>query len=668
MKKYSIITSLCMLLALFSSCNDDFMQRDPMDQMADGNFFTKEADLQLYLDGIYRYFVTGHGIGGTNNSSHDKGFLPVRAGSQIIYADAFSDNVVYAGGIDSKLGGTYDTPTSASKNFDTAWNWEKLRKVNYFLNHYKQVTDADPEALAGYAAQAYFFKAWDYYIKLLAMGEVPWLTKELDTSSPEMYGPRTPRPELVDSIMMCLNFAVEHLEDNDNSCGRINQDQALFLKARFCLFEGTFRKYHTELNLQSTADEFLRQARDAARTIMDKGRYKLFDNGGTDSYYQLFIQKQTPEADGNDETILARVYDGVKLGNDNPRYMGKNNHTRYAMGAPLCAIEEYLCEDGRPIYIGGTEGNWEVNPLFKGYDGMWEELDNRDPRLRQTICKPGEYASIFDADDYTYTIEESGIIFPMVTYDTGGGSPLKQYNSTVTGYRFIKHWMSDMEGEWNANADGRQTAHMFRYAELLLIYAEARAELNEITNEDLDETVNALRLRAGFDFDKYPNARLTLQNIPADPRLDAIFAQYLDYSVSPILREIRRERRVEMMLEGERYEDLMRWKAGKFFTIQLRGMKMTDAKVALYSKNRQDEAYTDEWGNHWDKVTVPIAEVGNTVRVDNDGFIIPWPTSTTVIDGIRPWDDKRYYYPIPLNEMLMNPQLTQNPGWKDISR
>ena len=203
--------------------------------------------------------------------------------------------------------------------------------------------------------------------------------------------------------------------------------------------------------------------------------------------------------------------------------------------------------------------------------------------------------------------------------------------------------------------------------ELLLIYAEARAELNEITNDDLDLTVNELRKRAGFDFAKYPNARLTLQNIPNDPRLDAIFAEKLDYSVSPILREIRRERRVEMMLEGERYEDLMRWKAGKFFTIKLRGMKMTDAKIALYSKNRLDEAY-DDGVNHWDKVTVPIAEVGNTVRVDNEGFIIPWPTSTTVIDGVRPWDDKRYYYPIPLNEMLLNPQLTQNPGWKDISR
>ena len=154
MKKYSIITLLVILVASLSSCNDDFMQRDPIDDMADGTFFTKEADLQLYLDGIYRYYVYGHGIGGTNNTSHDKGFLAVKAGSQIIFGDAFSDNTVYAGGIDSKLGGTYDTPNSASKNFDAPWQWEKLRKVNYFLNHYTEV--GDPETLKKYAAQAYF--------------------------------------------------------------------------------------------------------------------------------------------------------------------------------------------------------------------------------------------------------------------------------------------------------------------------------------------------------------------------------------------------------------------------------------------------------------------------------------------------------------------------------
>ena len=642
MKKYSIIALLVTLVASLSSCNDDFMQRDPIDDMADGTFFTKEADLQLY--------------------SHDKGFLAVKAGSQIIFGDAFSDNTVYAGNIDAKLGGTYDTPNTASKNFDAPWQWEKLRKVNYFLNHYAEV--GDPETLKKYAAQAYFFKAWDYYIKLVALGEVPWLDKELDTSSPELYGSRMPRTELVTNILKCFDFAIENLEDNDNSCGYINKDMALFLKARFCLFEGTFRKYHTELNLQSTANELLGMSRDAAWTIIEKNRYSLFKHPtAKDSYWQLFVQKGSPETEGNNETILSRVYDGVKLGHDNPRYWGMNNHTRYCMGAPVTMLEDYLCEDGRPIYIGGVEGSYEVNPLFKGYDGMWEELDNRDPRLTQTVCRPGEYASIFDADDNTYSLEESGIIYPMITYDTGGGSPMKKYNSTVTGYRFIKHWMPDY-AEWEANPKGVQTAHMFRYGELLLIYAEARAELGEITNDDLEITVNALRERAGFDFAKYPNAKLTLTNIPADPRLDAIYAKYLDYSVTPIIREIRRERRVETMMEGMRYEDLMRWKAGKLFTVPVRGMKMTQEKIELYSKNRNDEVYKD----YPYKVTVPIGEVGNKVIVDDDGFIIPYPTSTTVIKGVRPWDDKRYYYPIPLNEMLMNPLLTQNPGWKDINR
>ena len=452
MKKYSIIALLVTLVASLSSCNDDFMQRDPIDDMADGTFFTKEADLQLYLDGIYRYYVYGHGVSGTNNTSHDKGFLAVKAGSQIIFGDAFSDNTVYAGNIDAKLGGTYDTPNTASKNFDAPWQWEKLRKVNYFLNHYAEV--GDPETLKKYAAQAYFFKAWDYYIKLVALGEVPWLDKELDTSSPELYGSRMPRTELVTNILKCFDFAIENLEDNDNSCGYINKDMALFLKARFCLFEGTFRKYHTELNLQSTANELLGMSRDAAWTIIEKNRYSLFKHPtAKDSYWQLFVQKGSPETEGNNETILSRVYDGVKLGHDNPRYWGMNNHTRYCMGAPVTMLEDYLCEDGRPIYIGGVEGSYEVNPLFKGYDGMWEELDNRDPRLTQTVCRPGEYASIFDADDNTYSLEESGIIYPMITYDTGGGSPMKKYNSTVTGYRFIKHWMPDY-AEWEANPKG----------------------------------------------------------------------------------------------------------------------------------------------------------------------------------------------------------------------
>ena len=602
MKKYSIIALFVALVVSLSSCNDDFMQRNPIDDMADGTFFTKEADLQLYLDGIYRYYVYGHGHGGTNSTTHDKGFLAVKAGSQIIFGDAFSDNTVYAGDIDGKLGGTYDTPNSASKNFDTPWQWEKLRKVNYFLNHYTEV--GDPESLKKYAAQAYFFKAWDYYIKLVALGEVPWLDKELDTASPELYGPRMPRTELVENILKCFDFAVENLEDNDNSCGYINQDMALFLKSRFCLFEGTFRKYHTELNLGSTASKFLEMSRDAARLIMNKDRYHLFKNASGDAYWQLFVQKGTPELEGNEETILARVYDGVKLGHDNPRYWGMNNHTRYCMGAPVCMLEDYLCEDGRPIYIGGSEGNYEVNPLFKGYDGMWEELDNRDPRLKQTVCKPGEYASIFDMDDNTYGLEETGVIYPMITYATGGGSPMKHYNSTVTGYRFIKHWMPDY-ANWEANPKGVQTAHMFRYGELLLIYAEAMNEaygpegVTDELNLSARDAINMVRGRSGLGI-----AALTSEDVS---------------SKKEFRQALRKERMAELAFEDHRFWDIRRWKIGEETT-----------KIKRVSISKAGDKYSFEYSVTADRI----------------------------------WDDKMYFYPIPQSEIYKNPKLVQNPGWK----
>lgn len=666
-KYYKIIITALVLISPFTACNDDFMQQDPIDKMANGTFFTKESDLPLYLDGLYQYYVIGHGRGETNVPTAEKTFLNLAGGgSPIVYMDIFSDNAVYAGAApDEKLQGVYETPATAPEEYNAPWEWKKLRKVNYFLNHYQEVSTTNRENLKKWAAEAYFFKAWDYYTKLLSLGEVPWITKELTLDAPELYSSRTPRVELVDSIMSCLNFAVANLQDNNQPAGRINQDQALFLKAKFCLFEGTFRKYHTDLKLHSTASYYLEQSAEAAKTIMDKGRYELFkDPAKKDSYWQLFVQTNHPSTHNNKETILARVYDGATVGTNVARYWGFNNHTRYSSGGTVAMLEEYLCEDGQPVYIAGAPGSYVQNPLFKGYDGLWEELDNRDPRLTQTVNKPGEYASVFDYNDEgKYGIQEVGIIYPMVTQATGGGTPTKMYNSTVTGYRFIKHWMPDRP-IWALNPNGKQTAHMFRYGELLLIYAEAKAELGTITNSDLDKTINALRERAGFNFAKYPNAKLTLGNIPEDPRLDAIFAEKLDYTVTPIIREVRRERRVEMMMEGKRYEDLMRWKAGKLYTVPLRGMKMSPAKVALYD-GRIDKLNPVTGIK---ETAAPKYQKNNTVFVDGNDFIIPWAQAPRVVDGVLPWDDRRYYFPIPLKEMQLNPNLTQNKGWKDISR
>ena len=176
-----------------------------------------------------------------------------------------------------------------------------------------------------------------------------------------------------------------------------------------------------------------------------------------------------------------------------------------------------------------------------------------------------------------------------------------------------------------------------------------------MSQSDVDLTINALRERAGFDFEKYPTAKLTVGQEPADPRLDKIYADKLDYTVSPLLREIRRERRIELAIENHRYEDLMRWKAGKLLTVPLRGMNFLSVQD-LYD------------GTHNTKPETAVAvELNKTVFVDENGFIICYPKSPyqNTIKGTLPWDDYRYYGPIPKEELSMNENFVQNQGWEN---
>lgn len=658
------MAALCMASGLFlSSCNDDFMQQDPIQELAEGSFLKNEGDLPLYLNQLYDKYITGHQRGWAYDDVAP--FGGDVKGSPIIYKDMFSDNAVRTGSIPSRLKETYIVPQGGSSE---GWNWDNLKRVNYFLRNYRMAEGSvqKPEDLNKWAAEAYFFKAWDYYQKVVAFGEVPWFVTDLNVDSEELYAPRTPRAEVMDSIMKCINYAVTHIQDPEkaNPNGRINKDMANFLKARIALFEGTYRKYHTELNLQATANDFLRECVTACEAILETGRYSLY-NTGTDPYWTMFTFKNTPTADGNKEAILARVYDGSKIGHCTLRYYEQNNAGaagRYSKGATRSLIDEYLCVDGRPIYTGGTEGAYEANPNFKGYDGLWSELDNRDPRLRQTVVRPGEFLSITQSGAGEMDVWKYGINYPAIGYNYH--TPI---GSTVTGYMFCKHWMCDRT-EFDATTNGQQTGVMFRLGEVLLMLAEAKAELGEIDNAILDKTINALRLRAGFDFEAHPNSRLTMQNIPADPRLDKIYAEKLDYSVPPIIREIRRERRVEMAMEGLRYEDLMRWKAGKLFTVPLRGMKFTEEKQKMYDgthatlpKEMPAPGTTPAW-------TAKKATVGTEVFLDEEGFIIPYPRDPNIRDGILPWNDKRYYWPIPYDQLTLNKNLTQSPGWDDIDR
>lgn len=629
-KKY--ILALGLAATLLPSCNDDFMERYPLDKITDESFWKSETDLKMMLNSLYPLYIIGHRSGWADSDINPLGVT----GSPLMYGDVYSDNCVRAGNELSSLAGELIVPTEAKES--TGWYWWNLRKVNFFLSHYDKA-ELSQEKKNAYAAEAYFFKAWDYYQKVLYFGDVPWLTKDLNVDSEELYAPRAPRAEVMDSVLMCINKAVDWLPEKAyQETDRLNKDQANFLKARICLFEGTFRKYHTELNLQNTANTWLKEAVKACETLL--GKYSLYKDGD-DTYWKMFA---AIDVSNNPEVILSRNYLESKVGHAAQRYYNQNNSNREAMGATRGLVDEYLCIDGRPIYTGGSEGNYEKNPNFLDY-GKWTELENRDPRLTQTICKPGEYVTIYQGG--VVDLEQNGITYPNLTYNASGAA--------MTGYRVIKHWMGDPEEE-NRTTNGIQAAIEFRYAELLLMYAEAKYELNgTLSQSDVDLTINALRERAGFDFEKYPTAKLTVGQEPADPRLEKIYADKLDYTVSPLLREIRRERRIELAIENHRYEDLMRWKAGKLLTVPLRGMNFLSVQD-LYD------------GTHNTKPETAVAvELNKTVFVDENGFIICYPKSPyqNTIKGTLPWDDYRYYWPIPKEELIMNENFVQNQGWEN---
>lgn len=629
LKKY--ILALGMATVLLPSCNDDFMERYPLDQITDESFWKTETDLKMMLNSFYPLYIIGHQTGYANTTNYPLGYK----GSPLMYGDVYSDNCVKTGNEFSSLAGELIVPTGSGES--TGWYWWNLRKVNFFLQRYRQANLSE-EKLNAYGGEAYFFKAWDYYKKVLYFGDVPWLTRDLNVDSEELYAPRAPRAEVMDSVLMCINRAVEWLPEKANQeSERLNKDQANFLKARICLFEGTYRKYHTELGLQNTANKWLEEAVKASEALL--GKYSLYKDGD-ETYWKMFT---ATDISNNPEVILARTYVEGKVGHAAQRYFNYNS-VYQSMGATRGLIDEYLCIDGRPIYTGGNQGNYEKNPNFLGY-GKWTELENRDPRLTQTVCRPGEHVTIYQGG--VVDKELNGITYPGLSYTSSG--------ATVTGYRVIKHWMGDPIEE-TRTTNGIQAAIEFRYAELLLNYAEAKYELNgTLSQSDVDMTINALRERAGFDFSKYPTAKLTVGQEPVDPRLDKIYAEKLDYVVSPLLREIRRERRIELAIENHRYEDLMRWKAGNLLTVPLRGMNFL-AVQDLYD------------GTHTSKPETAVeVELNKTVFADEDGFIICYPKSPykNTVKGTLPWDDYRYYWPIPKEELIMNPNLEQNKGWED---
>lgn len=576
---------------VLAACNDDFLERYPTDQISNETFWNTENDLRVYNNSLYHIALNDNTV--PILQGHYQGF-DSHWGS-FWFLDGFADNLAPRNDrhafFQQVRAGKQIVPTTPQWFGYSGWNF--VRAINVGLANYSKATNVPQAIRDRYAGEARLFRGWFYADKVNKFGDVIWVERELSVDSEELYATRTPREQVMEKVLEDLNFAVANIPTNwgdGNAPGRLNKWAALTVKSRICLFEGTWRKYHGGSN----PEKWLREAADAAKQVMDSGVYSLYNTGDPTNDYNAY--HRVLNLTGNPEVITWRRYQLGIYTNHVQSYFD------YAGGATKSMVEDYLCTDGLPISLS-TE--------YKGDNTFENIFENRDPRLRQTVLHPADKAK------YVYHLGDN-LPYPRIQGMPGG-------LASTTGYHIIKHYnAADMIGKAFDTAES--PAIILRYGEVLLNYAEAKAELGEITQADLDISINRLR-------DRVKMVHLTM-NPPMDPR-------YAADGVSALIVEIRRERRVELFLEGHRYNDLRRWKQGKKLEIPTKGILWDAAAQARYAG----------------------AVVQSSVDPSNGKTYIDVYKGT---DWATPVfnEGTHYLWPIPLNSISQNPNLGQNPGYQ----
>ncbi len=558
-----------------------------------GPIFGSESGLMLYTNSFYNI------LNGKNNHR----------------ADAMSDYLA------RKDTPPFITEGNYSPQVSTGWTWNDLRNINYFIQNCNDPNV--PVAIRkNYLGIAKFFRAWFYFDKVRRFGDVPWIGKPLDVSDTELLTKgRDPRTMIMDSILADLDYASENIiSKSEASRSLVTKYVAYAFKARVALHEGTFRKYHTNLGLEASAAGLLNQSAIAAKKVIDEAGYKLYDGAGLDkSYRQVFIN---PAPIGT-EVMLSAVCDlALNNLNDGNWYWTSGTYGDKASFIRTF-INTYLKADGTPF----TNDPEYKTMLFK------DEVKGRDKRLQQTI-RVGDYKRI-----------NSGLLVPS--------PPLFSY--TFTGYMPIKWALDDMY--YDTRDLNINSVTIFRYAEVLLAYAEAKAELGTLTDADWAITIGALRKRAGI------TGGLNTKPTTADPYLQE---KYFPGISDPTLLEVRRERGIELCLEGFRFDDIVRWKRGELMTMEWNGMYVPslDTPLDLNEDGVLDVAFYKKLPTKVAGVT--YVEVSPMISGKPNSQLIAGDTAgelTWLNNVSRKWADKNYYYPIPVGDIITNPNLKQNPGW-----
>lgn len=575
------------LIVCFNSCH---MEELPRAQIDRSSVFNSEAGLKMYTNSFYNVFPTRTDI--YTNSYYI-------ATNQVIQ---------------------YFTANGYSPEESGGWDWGALRNINYFI---KNCTDESVpvDVRNNYIGIARFFRAYFYFEMMKQFGDLPWIDHPMDVSDPLLFEGRQSRTIIADNIKGDLDFAIANIKaKKDATASTITSTVAAALKSRVCLWEGTFRKYHTEAGLQATANQWLQEAVTAAQYVMTAGYSIYMGDGPGKSYRDLFLSKQPISS----EVLYAVTFDASQ----GIMHSGNRVWTSATLGfSPSLTrsfVNTYLKTDGTAF----TD-----DPGYKTM-AFPDECKNRDLRLSETICTPG----------YTRT--------------TGGAKvqTAPNYAIAITGYQTCKFTLDDTQFDQVDACDNNVI--LFRYAEVLLNYAEAQAELGALTDNDWSKTIGVLRARGGI------TSGLNTKPTQVDTYLQNRFFPGI---TDPAILEIRRERAIELSFEGFEWSDICRWKVGDLVTKVWDGIYIPqlDTPYDMNGDGVLDVCFT----KNLNPVQVPgvyYLYVGATLQngassnaqLGDDGH-----TLVFMKDQIRTWNDKLYFYPIPASALVMNPKLGQNPGW-----
>ncbi|MFM2439656.1 MAG: hypothetical protein RLZ16_654, partial [Bacteroidota bacterium] len=460
-----------------------------------------------------------------------------------------------------------------------------------------------------YAGIARFFRASFYFDKVKTYGDVPWYGTAMSTTDSALYKGRDPRTLVMDSVLADLNFATQNIYDTkDATSSTVTRQVALALKSRICLFEGTFRKYHTELNLTSTASQWLTESADAAKKVMVAGKYKVYTTGTPTKDYRTLFTSENPVAD---EIMWSIVYNSAlrRWHDITWKFNSATFGSRWGLNKQF--INTYLMTDGKRF----TD--------IPGYDTLVfvNEMKNRDNRIGQTIRALGYKRS------------------------DGTAAPAN-FGYTFTGYHILKFSLD--EKRLDGLTESNNSISLIRYAEVLLNYAEAMSELNLMNSTIWNQTIGALRTRAGVN-----NAEPAI----ADQYLQSV---YFPGITDKYLLEVRRERGIELVYEGLRYDDLLRWKKGNLLEMQWKGIYVPakNLPMDLDGNGTPDVAFVDKAPTVKVPGVIYYTLTGSAKLTDGTKGFITWRD-----DEVRKFEDKKYLHPISNTDLVLNPKLGQNPGW-----